>query len=72
MPMDFPNMDSLKRAAKNHDFRQPEEGESEDEFRAKLANHVTPRDRIEGHEIRTGKGWSKWNEAEKYGLMLQR
>jgi hypothetical protein len=68
MPMSFPNFESLKRAAKVHGFRQPTEGENETMYRYELANHVTPRDRIEGHEIRTGKGWNDWNDIEKMEL----
>ena len=68
MPIRFPDIKSLKRAAEIHNFRQPNEDESEQAYRAALANHVTPRDRIEGHEIRTGKGWNEWNAEDKIAL----
>lgn len=33
MPVDFPDLASLKRAAKVHKFRDPEDGEGEDAYR---------------------------------------
>lgn len=69
MPMDFPNMDCLKRTAKIHQFRQPNESESEQDYRELLANHVMPRDRIESFEIRFSVGWDKWTTEQK-GLSL--
>jgi hypothetical protein len=44
MPMDFPDMKSLLRAAECWKFRQPNDGESEDSYRQALANHVEPND----------------------------
>ena len=70
MPMSFPNMESLVFAAKVHKFREPKKGESDQTYRRKLADHVTKIDTIEGHEIRTGKGWDKWTEDEKRQLLL--
>ena len=65
MPMDFPDMNSLRMAAKVHKFRQPNEGEPEIEYRTALADHVAPRDYIESEEIRNGVGWNKWNDGQK-------
>ena len=65
MPMSFPDMRSLELAAKTHNFRPPNEGESEGDFRTALADHVKPIDRVESFEIRTGKGWNQWSEYEK-------
>lgn len=70
MPMNFPNMSSLMRAAEIHKFRAPKVGETEDEYRARLADHVTPIDGIEGHEIRTGKGWNEWDDDDKESLFI--
>lgn len=70
MPMSFPDTKSLIRAADVHRFRQPNEGEGEKEYRAALADHVTPIDRIEGNEIRTGKGWDEWNEDDRRRLFV--
>lgn len=64
MPMDFPDMDSLRRCAKCHDFRQPSNGESEDDYRAALADHVQPRDYIESLEIRNKVGWDKFSPRD--------
>lgn len=65
MPLDFPDMNSLKRCAEVHQFRQPNEDETEQDFREALANHVKPRDMIESFEILFGVGWDKWNDEQK-------
>lgn len=69
MPMNFPNMASLQRAAELHGFRPPAESELENEYRAALADHVWSIDTIEAHEIRTGKGWDCWDDDEKRDLL---
>ena len=68
MPMSFPDMKSLERAAEVWEFRGPKKGESEEDYRMALADFVIPKDRIEGHEIRTGKGWNEWNDRDKTDL----
>lgn len=65
MPMDFPDFESLKRAAKAHNFRQPAIDELEPDYRRALAAHVLLRDRMESIEIRTGKGWDHWGPLEQ-------
>lgn len=60
MPMDFPDMESLRDAAKVWNFPQPHKGISEDEYRSRLATHVARTDEVEAHEIRTGLGWNWW------------
>jgi hypothetical protein len=72
MPTDFPNMDSLIRAAKVHKFRQPSEGEAEIDYRTALANHVSSRDFIESEEIRNGRGWDRWDDGQKKALLGRR
>lgn len=72
MPMSFPTMDHLMRAAEVHDFRQPRDGEREADYRQALADHVAPRDFIESHEIRTGKGWDQWNDAEGRDMLRRK
>ena len=72
MPMDFPDMDSLKRCAEIHKFRQPNQGESESEYREALADHVKPIDQMESMEIRTKKGWDKWSRKEGVNAMIDR
>lgn len=71
MPMDFPDMNPLKRAAECHKFRQPNEGETEPEYRAALANHVQPIDLVESMEIRTSKGWDKFDDSENSSILLR-
>ena len=65
MPMSFPDMASLKRAAEMWKFRKPNEDETEAEFREALADYVHSRDMIEAMEIRTSKGWDQWDDGEK-------
>jgi hypothetical protein len=65
MPMDFPDMQSLKDAAEVHKFRQPTKGETEADFRSALADHVKLRDFVESEEIRTGHGWDMFTSSEE-------
>lgn len=65
MPMSFPTMDSLRRAAEVHKFRPPIDAEAERDYRNALADHVASRDFIESQEIRTGKSWDQWDDDEK-------
>lgn len=69
MPMDFPDVKSLQRAAKIHDFRDIAENESEDDYRNALADHVSKRDFIESEEIRNKVGWNKWNDEQKKNML---
>lgn len=71
MPMDFPDMKSLKMAARVHKFRPKLDEEAEEQYRVALANHVAPIDRIESDEIRFGVGWDKWNESQKLESLLR-
>ena len=72
MPMNFPDMAALVLAAEVHKFRAPNEHELEADYRNAVADHVESIDMIEAHEIRTGKGWNRWNDAEKTDLILRR
>jgi hypothetical protein len=65
MPVDFPNMDSLKKRAKMWGFREPNVDESEPDYRIELSGYVRPSDRIESLEILFGAGWDKWTDAQK-------
>ncbi len=62
MPMDFPDMNSLKAAARIHGFRIINNYESEDEYREALADHVKSIDFLESLEIRDKVGWDKFIE----------
>ncbi len=71
MPVDFPDMESLKRAAEGWKFRQPDEGETEESYRNALANFVAPRDIVESQEIRHKVGWDKWTDEQSKDLLFQ-
>lgn len=72
MPMDFPDLDSLKCAAMVHKFRDIKNGETEDEYREAVANHVSPIDFIESQEIRNGVGWDKWTDKQKMDMLIRK
>lgn len=72
MPMDFPDLESLRFAAKVHKFRDIEDGESEKHYRISLANHVAKIDPIESEEIRLGKGWDKFTDEENNAYILKK
>lgn len=71
MPMSFPDMQSLVAAAKVHNFRKPKENEKEEDFRKELADHVQNIDLIESMEIRTGKGWDKFDDCDNFSLLAR-
>lgn len=72
MPMDFPDMNSLKLAAKCHKFREPNNGESEDTYREALADHVQTIDFIESQEIRNKVGWDRFSESQMIDLLRRK
>lgn len=72
MPMDFPDMQSLVRAAKDHGFREPREGEGEAAYRTALADFVQPRDFVESCEIRNKVGWDRFSEAQNLDMLRRR
>jgi hypothetical protein len=65
MPMNFPDMKSLKLAAEVHKFREPMDNETEDDYRQALHDHVKPKDRVESFEILFKVGWNQWSETQK-------
>lgn len=69
MPMDFPDLKSLRMAAKIHQFRIVNYGESEDDYRNALADHVAPRDIIESQEIRNKAGWDQWTDDQNKDML---
>jgi hypothetical protein len=71
MPIDFPDMSSLKSAALIHNFRPPMEGELEHVYRNALADHVRPIDLIESDEIRYGVGWDRWTDKQKRESLMR-
>jgi len=71
VPMSFPDMRSLEMAAEVHKFRQLNEGETEEQYREALADHVNKVDFIEGEEIRNKVGWDQFT-TEQNKAMLER
>ena len=71
MPMDFPDLDSLKHAAKVHKFRNIDKDENEEDYREALADHESPIDFIESQEIRNKVGWDKWTEAQRIDMLIR-
>jgi hypothetical protein len=72
MPMSFPDMKSLERAAENWKFRPREIHETEAEYRSALADFVQANDLVESMEIRTGKEWDKFNDQENKEMLLRK
>ena len=75
MPMDFPDMRSLILAAEAHKFRAPRMApellETEEEYRAALADHVAPIDFIESQEIRHKVGWDQWSDQQNIDMLAR-
>ena len=71
MPMDFPDMKSLERAAEMWKFRKPGPDESEESYRNALANFVASQDIVESQEIRHKVGWDKWNDRQGEDLVIR-
>jgi len=71
MPMDFPDLASLTRHAKQRNFRQPHEGETEAQFRAAFADFMKPIDLVESMEIRTSRGWDNMNKVQTTEMLSQ-
>ena len=65
MPISVPDHDAVLREAKKHMFREPRLDEPEEQYRTALADHVGRRDKIAGHEIRTGRGWDEWTASDR-------
>jgi len=57
--MSFPDMESLQSRAKQRGFRQPNEGETEAEYRTAFADFMVNVDRVESVEIRNKLGWDQ-------------
>lgn len=59
MPRSFPDMQSLINNAKMRNFRMPEEGETEAEYRKAQAHFLRTevKDIVEAGEVETGLGW---------------
>lgn len=71
MPMDFPDLDSLKQAARVHKFRDINDGETEEYYREELADHVAKIDMVESEEIRNKVGWDKWSNEQAFASLCR-
>jgi hypothetical protein len=78
MPMNFPDSDEyplgghLINAGQVHKFRPPNAGESQDDYRTALADHVASIDFIESEEIRNKVGWDKWSEEQNLNMLRRK
>lgn len=70
MPMDFPNLQSLKDRAKSRNFRNCKDGETEDMYRQAFAKYMDSIDMVEANEIRNKVGWDKWTKGQKLVSLL--
>lgn len=68
--MYFPDFHSLKRGAAFRQFREPNEGETEAEFREAFADFMFFVDKVESMEIRAGGEYHNLSAMEK--LMMLR
>lgn len=64
MPMDFPNLDVLRRFYDSPKALPYREGETEASYRERCAVHAETvyKDPVEAMEIRSSKGWDKWDD----------
>lgn len=71
MPMSFPDMNSLVRAADVWSFREKGEEETEIQYRTALADFVQDKDMIESMEIRSGKGWDEFTSGDEASTLAR-
>ncbi|MNR51997.1 hypothetical protein D3C85_1717670 [compost metagenome] len=71
MPMSFPTMESLKFRAQQRGFRQPHEGEEENQYRAEFSKFMRDIDRVESMEIAEGCGWDQIDPATAASHILR-
>ena len=72
MPMSFPDREAVEMAAVTWKFRGLDPRETDDQYRTALADHVQSRGAIiESMEIRTGKGWDEFTDAENEEMLLR-
>lgn len=69
MPVQF-SFERVKQYAQYYSVGQPHVGESEKEYRLKVARAAFPKDKIEAIEILTGLPWDEWGDDEK-GMVLR-
>ena len=66
MPMDFPDLKTLRNHYDRPDAVPYKDGESEDVYRERCAVYMETvwKDPVEANEIRTKKGWDQWDDKE--------
>lgn len=64
MPMDFPDLASLRRSYDDPKRVPYKAGESEAAYRERCAVYIETvwKDPVEAQEIRSGKGWDRWDD----------
>lgn len=62
-------MKSLEMAARVRKFRVINDGESEDDYRNALADHVFSIDSLESEEIRNKVGWDKFSDKQNRAML---
>lgn len=70
MPMTFTDETLLSFGARL--YREKKEDESIEEYRNFVAERHYSRDPVEAHEIKTGKGWDAWTDAEFLALVQKK
>lgn len=65
MPLDFPDLDRLRKHFDHHSAVPYTEGESEAGYRDRCAKWSEEKgDLVQAHEVRIGKGWNRWNDVQ--------
>lgn len=73
MPMSWPDLPSLRRSFDRPTAVPYQEGESEKSYRDRCAAWSEESgDLVQAHEVRTGKGWDEWTEADKVTFLFRR
>lgn len=72
MPMNFPDLDSLKHRAAIQKFRQPNDGENEAQYRQAFAEYMEPIDFVEAQEIRNKVGWDRFTDKQNVKMLEQK
>lgn len=72
MPMNFPDMKSLKDRADQREFRMPEIGESEEHYREAFAEFMSKVDFVESCEIRNKVGWDKFSDSQSIDMVIRK
>lgn len=66
MPMDFPDLKSLRNSYDDPKRVPYKAGESEDAYRERCAVYMETvwNDPVEAQEVRSGKGWDRWSDKD--------